>query len=149
MNRKFYRMQNKGPHNPYLQTQNTSTDPRQTEARALLETARRISEALNNDDDKALGEALNLNCKLWTFFQADISTPENPLPQDLKNNLLSLSLYVDKCTFTYLGSKKPNPDSINTLVNINKNIAAGLLESYKNSQLSGREENTKLPETEI
>src|SRR3546814_10081645 len=49
-------------------------------------------------DADAYRAALRLNWRLWTIIQADVSAPENPLPSDIKQNILSLSVFIDKHT---------------------------------------------------
>jgi flagellar protein FlaF len=48
----------------------------------------------------------------------------NPLPDQIKENLLNLSVFIDKRTFEIMiGHEKPKLD---ILIDININIAAGL-----------------------
>ncbi len=113
----------------YARTQNTSGGPRNTEARALTEAARRMSEARQAlpDDNRAYQDALRLNWRLWTIIQADVSSPENPLPPEIKSNIISLSIFVDRQTLSALGD--PDPAKMDVLININRNIAAGLMQN--------------------
>jgi len=53
-----------------------------------------------------------------------LADPQNPLPRDLKITLLNLSRYVDKVSLR--ASAEYNPDLLNSLIDINKQIAAGL-----------------------
>lgn len=139
MKQSSWKMSNKNPYNQYSNTQNAATDPRQTEARALLEAARRISVAKDAEDSKALDEALKLNSRLWTIFQADIAREENPLPDDIKSSIINLSLFIDKKTFEFLAYNDGIPTGLDTLININRNIAAGLLESIQNAKKKATE----------
>ena len=118
----------------YARTQNTSGGPRSTEARALTEAARRMSAAQQGlpDDEKAYQDALRLNWRLWTIIQADVSSPENPLPPEIKSNIISLSIFVDRQTLSALG--EPDPAKMDVLININRNIAAGLMQSPEDEQ---------------
>jgi flagellar protein FlaF len=105
---------------------------RDTDSRALAACARRLEDAKNHlaanpkskDRLKDYGDAIRHNQRLWTIFQVAISDPQNPLPQDLKITLLNLSRYVDKTSFRALG--KYQPDLIDSLIDINRIIAAGL-----------------------
>lgn len=138
MRQVYLRMQNKPPHlmnNPYQKLQNTPGNPRQSEARALLEAARRLSVAQKQPEDKKMWEeALRFNWKLWTIFQADFLEEGNPLPNDIKINLLNLSRFIDQRTLSLLSDHIHKPERLEILININRNIANGLLESLKNSQ---------------
>ncbi len=118
----------------YARTQNTSGGPRSTEARALTEAARRLSIAQQGlpADEKAYQEALRLNWRLWTIIQADVSSPENQLPQEIKSNIISLSIFVDRQTLSALG--EPDSAKLDVLININRNIAAGLMQSPEDEQ---------------
>jgi len=49
---------------------------------------------------------------------------DNPLPEEVKHNLLSLSLFIDRRTFEALAY--PAPEKLDILININLNVAAGL-----------------------
>lgn len=134
-------MQNKYPNNnPYAETQNNSSNPRQTEARALLEAARKLSDAKDakNEDGSINKEsfegALRFNWKLWTILQADMMDEDNPLPNELKANLLNLSGFIDKRTVSSLSDLKPNTQKLDILISINRNIAAGLLSNTETGQ---------------
>lgn len=115
------------PRSAYAQTQNLGGNPRSTEARALIEAARRLSDArqLIEHDPEAYRTALRLNWRLWTIIQCDVASPENPLPSDLKANIISLSIFVDKQTLSALSD--PAAAKLNSLIDINRNIAAGLM----------------------
>lgn len=107
------------------------SEGRELEASVLLKAARRLQACLDSvgahDAARmpALDEALRYNQRLWTIFQVDLSGPDNPLPLELRRNLLRLSLYVDKCTFQLFG--QPDRGKLESLVRINVNIAEGLL----------------------
>lgn len=98
-------------------------DPRRTESWALIESARRMAEAARADTS-AMRDALRLNWRLWTILQAElIGTGEN-LPSDLRSNMLSLAQFVDQHTLAILAF--PEPEKMDVLIKINRNIAAGL-----------------------
>ena len=60
-------------------------DPRSTEAWALGEASRRLALAAKmTDKGEALREALRLNQRLWSIFQAALSEPDCPLPKDVR-----------------------------------------------------------------
>ena len=110
----------------YAQTQKSSMSPREVEAMAFTKAALLLEEAKNNTDDyDSYASALKFNQLLWTIIQADIVDKENELPAQLKANILSLSIFVDKQTVKALADTKPR--HIDSLININKNLAEGLM----------------------
>lgn len=119
-------MSNENASTRYRQPAQQGGSPRETEGRALMEAARRLSMAKDNPDDtSALVDTVRLNWRLWTIFQSDLSDPETDLPVDLRSNMLTLCNFVDKRTVEILSD--PKPQSLDVLININRNIAAGLL----------------------
>jgi flagellar protein FlaF len=110
----------------YAQTQKSSLSPREVEAMAFTKAALMLEEAKNNVDDyDNYASALKFNQLLWTIIQADIIDKENELPPQLKANILSLSIFVDKQTVKALADTKTQ--HIEALININKNLAEGLM----------------------
>lgn len=102
-------------------------NPRETEAWALTEAARRLASA-SRGESEGMREALRLNWKLWTIFQADlIGKVEAGETTETVVNMLSLCQFVDFHTVAALS--EPNPAKMEVLVNINRNIASGLRDS--------------------
>lgn len=105
--------------------------PAHTEAWALLEAAKRLAAAImaGPDDDKATKEArknaLRLNWRLWTIFQAELTQDRPDMDRDLQINMLTLCQFVDKHTVGAL--LKPTAEALSVLIDINRNIASGLL----------------------
>ena len=119
----------------YGSTQKLGAEARQTEARALLEAARRMSEAQKRPDDKeGYRAALRLNWRLWTIIQSDIVSDENALPAEIKANIMSLSVFIDKHTVGALSD--PDAAKMNVLIEINRNIASGLMATPGEEALS-------------
>ncbi len=101
-------------------------NPRQSEAWALIESARRMKEAqAGAGDRKALLGAARLNWRLWTLFQASLVLPESVVPDDVRNNMLSLANFVDRHTVGILAD--PKPEQLDVLIRINREIASGLM----------------------
>ena len=112
-----------------------SGSPTYTEAWALVEAARRLAVAIesgpldNPDVRKAVRDALRLNWRLWTIFQTELSADESPVPIEIRQNMLSLCNFVDNHTVQAMA--EPSAEKIATLIEINRNIATGLLESLQ------------------
>lgn len=104
----------------------------QTLAWGLIQAAKRLDEAVRQPDDRdGLLAAVRLNWKLWTIIQADILDDDSALSLDVRQNLLNLSNFIDKHTVGIITS--PEPGKLANLIEINKNIAAGLFDSVRNA----------------
>jgi flagellar protein FlaF len=100
---------------------------REMDAAAFSQAAYVMDQARQKLTDKELGErALKYNQMLWSIVQNDVSQSDNALPEELKANLMSLSIYVDKQTTA--GLKDPTDELFDGLISINLNIAEGLME---------------------
>ncbi len=109
--------------------------PTYTEAWALVEAARRMAAALESgpldafEVRKTLRDALRLNWRLWTIFQSELSAEESPVPLEIRQNMLSLCNFVDSHTVQTMA--EPTPEKVAILIEMNRNIATGLLESLQ------------------
>jgi flagellar biosynthesis activator protein FlaF len=101
---------------------------RETEARVLTQAALKLKDCRDNwsakDRDEKLDEALKYTQRIWSIFQGELSNEDNPLPRQLKVNLLRLSSFIDKRIFETMSY--PSPEKLTSVININQNIAAGL-----------------------
>jgi flagellar protein FlaF len=68
-----------------------------------------------------LTEACFYNRKLWTIFQTDLADPANALPDQVKANLISLAIWVQKYTGRVLDGAPVQP-----LIDVNRSIMEGL-----------------------
>lgn len=117
-------------------------NPTYTEAWALIEAARRLAESTQvegkKEGKKAMQEALRLNWRLWTVFQAELAVAEETnVPEDIRINILTLCKFVDNHTTVQLAT--PEPERLMVLVDINRNIANGLLEGAKASEEAAKQ----------
>ena len=112
----------------YEQGAKTTASSRQLESAALFKCARMLEACQRSWDAPgraaALDEALRHNMRLWTIFQAELARPEHEMPVDMRVNLLKLSRFVDKRTFELMAD--PQPEKLQALIDINRNIGAGL-----------------------
>jgi flagellar protein FlaF len=103
-----------------------TASPQETLAWGLTTTARKLAQVRVDTSPKdAIMEAVRLNWRLWTIIQAEQSDPECPTPREIREGLLNLSNFVDKRSLEILTN--PDQEKIDTLISINRNIAAGLL----------------------
>jgi flagellar biosynthesis activator protein FlaF len=112
----------------YKKSQTDSMSGREIEAAALTRCAQLLSDCQKNWDtpnhDLNLSEALRINQRVWSILQGELTSPDNPLPKRLKEDLLSLSIFIDKRIIQVLAH--PESAKLNILIDINLNIAAGL-----------------------
>jgi len=74
-----------------------------------------------------LDEALKFNQKMWDVFSADWMSSNCPLEASLRENLLSIAVFVKKKTFRTM--VEPKNGDIELLLQINQNITNGLRSS--------------------
>ncbi|WP_319525226.1 flagellar biosynthesis regulator FlaF [uncultured Desulfosarcina sp.] len=114
--------------NAYKSVEKSTVSGRETEARVLTEAATKLRSCQKNWDSenrkKMLDEALTYNQRIWTIFQAELGKQDNPLPDNIKLDLLRLSSFIDKRIFEVMAY--PDPEKLNIIIKINENIAAGL-----------------------
>jgi flagellar protein FlaF len=114
--------------NAYTAVQKENLSGRELEASILSRAGLMLKSVKENwgapDRDRKLLEAVKFNQKVWSFFQAELSDPENPLPKNLREDILNLSIFVDKRLFEVLAY--PNPEKLAIIIDIDFNIAAGL-----------------------
>lgn len=125
-------MQQSNKSQAYRSSQRLGSNARDTEAQALLEAARRLDAAAGNTDRDAYRAALRLNWRLWTIFQADVSSDGSPLPDEIRQNILSLSVFIDRHTVKALA--EPDAGKLRVLIDINRNIAAGLMANVASAE---------------
>ncbi len=110
----------------YAKTAQATQSPRELEASLLTKAAARLQMAGENwaPEQPALGEALTFNRKIWTVLATSATEPDNPLPPVIKTNIGQLATIIFQRTVAILAD--PKPEKLALLVNINREIAAGL-----------------------
>lgn len=100
----------------------------EVEARVLTKAALKLKDCQDNWDtggkDARLEDALKFNQRMWSIFQGELGREDNPLPKELRRNLLRLSAFIDKRIFETMAF--PASEKLTPIININQNIAAGL-----------------------
>jgi len=100
--------------------------PEQTLAWGLTTAARRMADVMAPDTPREkMLDAVRLNWRLWTIIQAEQADPDCQTPRSIREGLLNLSNFVDKRSVDLLAV--PTAEKLEVLININRNIAAGLL----------------------
>ena len=76
---------------------------RQVEAAVLSKAALKLKDCQENWEAKdcaaKLDEALKFNQLIWSIFQAELIKPDNLLPKKLREDILSLSAFIDARIF--------------------------------------------------
>jgi flagellar biosynthesis activator protein FlaF len=114
------------PANAYARTAQQTLGGRDLEAHVLLKSAARLQGIRDNWETRQseLDEALTKNRKIWTVFVSSLSAEDCPLPSEIRANLLNLGFFVFNHTIKLtIGAK---PEQLGILIDINRNIAAGL-----------------------
>lgn len=119
------------PRSAYESAAKATVSSRELEADALFRAARRLEacqrEWGTSGYEQRLEGALKHNQSLWTFLQGELLEASNPMPADLRSQLLSISRFVDRRTFEMMGS--PWAEGLTPLIAVNRQIAAGLATS--------------------
>jgi flagellar protein FlaF len=112
----------------YQATHNLTQSGRKLEASVLMQAANKIKECRDNwdapDRDVKLNKVLVNNQRLWSILQAELIKDDNPLPRQIKEDILNLSIFIDKKILEVMAH--PAPEKLKILIDINLNIAAGL-----------------------
>lgn len=112
--------------NAYDQTQRDMSTGRAAEARALSRCAIALNDAMASKSPEALYDAVSLNYRLWLLFYSEIEKNQVNLPPQIRNNVIALASYVVTSAPRAFGGETK---VLETLININRNIAAGLMET--------------------
>jgi flagellar protein FlaF len=110
----------------YQQISRATVAPRDLEANLLSSSAAHLQRIRNDWNQLAfeLPNALKFNRKLWTVFLTSALEDESQMPLDLRQNIVSLGIFV-LCQTAEL-QVQAAPEKLDILVKINRDIAAGL-----------------------
>jgi flagellar biosynthesis activator protein FlaF len=114
------------PAQAYARTAQQTLQGRDLEAHVLLKSAARLQNIRDNWELRQgeLEEALLNNRKLWTIFVTSMSADDCQLPSTIRSNIINLGMFVFNRTMQL--AVEPSPQQLNVLIDINRNIAAGL-----------------------
>lgn len=130
------------PGNPYASAagaysqnaRSTATDPREIEARALLKSVQKMQDLQSRWDaitPEELDDTLRNNRQIWMMFVDTATGEENPdRPHELRSNIANLGAYIFRRTIDILAD--PKKEKLDVLIDINREIAAGLMTKPKN-----------------
>jgi flagellar protein FlaF len=110
----------------YTKVAQATQSPRELEAAILMKAATRL-QAIRDDWDgrrRELFEALTYNRKLWTVHVSSTTEADNPLPVGIKQNVANLGIFIFNHTLAVM--TQPAPERLAILIDINREIAAGL-----------------------
>ncbi len=93
--------------------------PVETEILALGLCNDRLSKAT---DHRSRVEALSRNHTMWSMFLRDVSSPQNRMPQGIKDQLTQLALW----TMAYTNQALSTDLTLKPLIEVNRNIQDGL-----------------------
>ena len=108
----------------YQSSQKITEKQEDTDAAVLMIAAEKLFNVKKSPNEDIFEEILLYNKSIWTVIQSEM-TESHPLPLEIKTNLISLSLFIDNQTDKAIGCR--DPEMLDSLININRNIAAGLM----------------------
>ncbi|MCS6785944.1 MAG: flagellar biosynthesis regulator FlaF [Thiobacillaceae bacterium] len=111
----------------YLSVEKATLSGRELEASVLTKAADMLDQARQGSGERMaerIENAVRHNLRVWTLFQAELLNPDHPMPTELRQNLINLTAFIDKRSLELIAD--PNPEKLDILIAINRNIAAGL-----------------------
>ena len=110
----------------YAKTALATASPRELEANLLLQAAAKLQAVYDSWRDKPVGldDALLYNRRLWTIFLDAVTSENNRLPMTVRDNLRRLGVFIMAETFSLMTN--PKPRHLESIIKINRGIAAGL-----------------------
>lgn len=110
----------------YQQVGRQTVSPRVLEANLLSRSAAQLQRIRDDWQNSASGlpAALHFNRRLWNVFVNSMTSDDCRLPKPLRDNVANLGIFVMKQTITI--QARPEPRKLDVLININRELAAGL-----------------------
>jgi flagellar biosynthesis activator protein FlaF len=108
----------------YQKAQRNSENPRDTEYRLFAQVTQALIEAskAGRSNLTVFVDALDWNRRLWSTLAVDCASNENKLPDALRAQIISLSLWVSR----FSSEATRTGASIEPLIDVNKSMMAGL-----------------------
>ncbi|WMT85731.1 flagellar biosynthesis regulator FlaF [Pelagibacterium sp. 26DY04] len=110
----------------YQRTAQQTADPRTLESNLLARSASHLQAIRDTWPERLdeLDEALNKNRKIWSIFVQSVTNDDHPLPAPVRQNVANLGIFVMGQTYEVMATR--NPSKLDALININRQISAGL-----------------------
>lgn len=110
----------------YSRTSQVTGNPRDIEAQALLKAAKQLRDVQANwaGPDTNMHKALLFNRRLWTIFMSAAQSEDSPQPFEVRQKIANIGVFVMKQTVEM--QLQPDPSKLQSLIDINCHIAAGL-----------------------
>ena len=108
----------------YQQASARAEAPRESEYRLFGQVTRALMSAAEADpgDVRSRIDALDWNRRLWTALASDCSDPDNSLPEAVRAQIISISLWVGRHTSAVMRGEEQIAD----LIDVNRIIMQGL-----------------------
>jgi flagellar protein FlaF len=108
----------------YQQTTASAESPREIEYRLFGQVTRALMAAAEapRADIATRIDALDWNRRMWSVLANDCGSPANRLPVQLRANIISLSLWVNRHTSAVMR----NEEDFGPLIQVNRMIMQGL-----------------------
>ena len=101
---------------------------------------------LDNANTEAIETILKYNRQIWMmFYDTALENPENNRPNDLRSNIINLANFVFKREMDIMS--EPTKQKFDVLININKEIAAGLMTKPATAATPQEQQTAAQPET--
>jgi flagellar protein FlaF len=127
--------------------QKNTPDQRELEAHVLIKSAKfltTLQDDWENVTPDILEETLKYNRQIWMmFYDTALENAERDRPNDLRSNIINLANFVFKRELDIMS--EPKKEKLNVLININREIAAGLMTKQASETSNSNEEDTKKP----
>ena len=125
--------------------QKNTPDQRELEAHVLLKSAKflkTLQDDWDNVTTEILEETLKYNRQIWMmFYDTALENSEGDRPNDLRSNIINLANFVFKRELEVMSA--PDKEKLTILININREIAAGLMSNQNAPQSGEKKEGPK------
>lgn len=113
----------------YRQAQRAAESPREAEYRLFAQVTRALISAEKGGVlDHAFVDAIDWNRRMWSTFANDCGLPGNGLPEQLRAQIISISLWVGRYSSDVIQRKA----SMDALIDVNRAIMDGLAAQPQN-----------------
>jgi flagellar protein FlaF len=116
------------PAQTYSKNAQETGNLRELEAQLLMRAASKLQAVKDGEvtGNVNIISAVRYNRRLWLVFADALTKTENQLPAEIRKNVTNLAMFVLNRSRTIETSAEPNPDRVGVLININRELAAGL-----------------------